>query len=1034
MNKFHRSLLLTGIVAAGLAGCGDDVTVVDPPPPPPPPPPSVSVTVGPDGVSVSPGQTIQMAAAVTQDAGCAAAVTWSVSDAARASVSTSGLVSIAAAAASGPVAVRATATCATGGASANGVATLNVVGTTATGVTVTPATATLNAGTSLSAPQTVQLAAAVTGTNNPAQTVTWTSLDPVIATVSSSGLVTANNAATPGNVVMRACSTVNPNACGTSAIVVIVPDPASVQIQAVTFNNGTTNVPVNLVNVFGQIEIALNVESGSRNITRVDALIGGQVVATQTFTSAAPAAAPDAPETAPTLVVLSTATTQLRQSGGIFVPVVFNGNSAITANLYVAGSSTPIASNAVPVVMNNPDAVVRTSAAALTATSTTPSAVNGGNTYFKGTQSIAGYNYIGFGKATPATVTLTSTTCGVSGNLIGAGSATSGLVLAGTYACAAVQGSNTVTETPTTTYAVGAVGPDGTPLVAPVGVRTVGSAFQLNSESRWNMIAPAVGPSPGPLFVDNLAPTVTIGNVAFNDLFDQPWVNGSYAFAQDLGATDIGGSGVAGGFPVAREYIGIACTSTNLPTQTGADFAETVTSNATDGKRICTYAEDQLGNGASSGASNYFGIDKVAPAVRIAGSTLATPAIGPATVPAISSTANTTIWSIATMFAATDAWGVEGLDTRSGFNQNAVPGFPAQESMQVLNPANNPASTFTAQSTFTCGLTNPLSVVLSDNYVRSAHLPGAAVLDCGLGTPMYVWVALNATDRAGNAGTAITRNYAIDQYAAPVLASIGASTPLYTAGLPANFFLFGSDDLEIIEADLAIGYPNIATVTGTLTSITKPLSAIAGAQRWDNALTNILTAQTVTDPFFFGRVDFTCTGAAAPYASCAVADGKATTGADYNNAGPTFVNDEQNPTAVSAVAYDVASQASGLVTTALLTAQTTDVAQQWSGADLVTWRVLTPTGTTVQAEHKASTSIVVPYFDAVYVVRGNIPAATSLIVCGAAPAPTLTDNGVNRFWTYTFTKASSGPCFTATGSWGAIGAKAAAGLVTQLVP
>ena len=63
MNRFYRSLLWTGIVAAGLAGCGDDVTVVDPPPPPPPPAPTIqSVTVAPDGVQVSPGQTIQMTA------------------------------------------------------------------------------------------------------------------------------------------------------------------------------------------------------------------------------------------------------------------------------------------------------------------------------------------------------------------------------------------------------------------------------------------------------------------------------------------------------------------------------------------------------------------------------------------------------------------------------------------------------------------------------------------------------------------------------------------------------------------------------------------------------------------------------------------------------------------------------------------------------------------------------------------------------------------------------------------------------------
>ena len=1071
MNKFYRSLLVTGIVAAGLAGCGDDVTITEPPPPPPPPAPTVSVTVGPDGVSVGPGQTVQMAAAVTQSAGCNAAVTWSVSDATRASVSATGLVTIAANAATGAVAVRATATCATGGATANGVATLNVVGTTVTGVTVTPGNATINAGTSNSPAQTLQASASVQGTNNPSQAVTWTTLDATIATVDANGLVTANSNGLGGPVNIRACSTADNTKCGFLALLVIVPSPASVQIQAVTFNNGTNNVPVNLVNVFGQIEISLNVDPGARNITRVDALIGGQVVASQSFTSAAPARAPDTPETAPTVVILSTNTAQVRENGGIFVPVVFNGNSAITANLYVSGTSTPIASNAIPVVMNNGDAVVRrrigTRTATLKETTSSPAAVstNDGNIYFTGTQDVSGYDYLAFGRAVPADVRLDSDLCGLSNNLVpGSASATGGIALAGTFDCTGVQGGNNVVEEVTTTYATGATGVDGTPLTKPEdssvsgscgyiadGVSTVGSAFQVNSENRWNMFCPPVGPAPGPAFIDNLGPTVTIDNVAFNDLFDQPWVNAAYAFAQDITAIDGGGIvgvGVAAGFPQARDFsdagtttsVDDVCTTTVVTT--GADYPETTTStntavNASDwGRRICAHAEDLLGNVTESIGSNYFGVDKVAPLDRIAGSTAATPTFASLgiTVPGVSATANTTIFSIASPFVTTDRWGLEALDSRSGFNQNPVPGYPAAGSMIVLNPANNPASIFTAQSTFTCGLTNPLSTVLSDNYVRSAFLPAAVLLDCGLAAPMYATMNMWSVDRAGNAGAGYIRYYAIDQYAPPVLASIGASTPLYTAGQPAPFFLFGSDDLEIIEADLSVGYPNMGTVTGTLVSITKPLSAIAGAARWDNILTNILTAQTVSDPFFFGRLDFTCTGAGAPYGSCAAADGKSTNlvAPLYNNAGPTFVDDEQNPTTVGAIAYDVASQPSGLVTTALLTAQTTDVAEQWSGADLVSWKVITPTGTTVQAEHKASTSIVAPFFSGAYLARINA-GATSLIVCGAFPAPTLTDNGVNRFWTYTLTKPTTGPC-AAGGNWYAIGAKGAAGLVTQGQP
>jgi hypothetical protein len=119
----------------------------------------------------------------------------------------------------------------------------------------------------------------------------------------------------------------------------------------------------------------------------------------------------------------------------------------------------------------------------------------------------------------------------------------------------------------------------------------------------------------------------------------------------------------------------------------------------------------------------------------------------------------------------------------------------------------------------------------------------------------------------------------------------------------------------------------------------------------------------------------------------------------------------------------------------LLTAQTTDVAEPWSAADIVSWRILTPTSTTVQAEHKTSPSIQPPFFDAAYFAIINA-AGTSLIVCGPFPAPTLTQNVSNRFWTYTAPKPSTGPC-TGPGvgaNWYAIGVKGAAGLVTQGQP
>ncbi|HEX7025509.1 MAG TPA: Ig-like domain-containing protein, partial [Gemmatimonadales bacterium] len=88
MSKAYRSLLWSGLVVAGVAACGDDVTVN-------PPEPTVhSISVAPDGVTVGIGaNVITMSAAVNADAGVTnLAVTWSTSDNTKATVSQTGQV------------------------------------------------------------------------------------------------------------------------------------------------------------------------------------------------------------------------------------------------------------------------------------------------------------------------------------------------------------------------------------------------------------------------------------------------------------------------------------------------------------------------------------------------------------------------------------------------------------------------------------------------------------------------------------------------------------------------------------------------------------------------------------------------------------------------------------------------------------------------------------------------------------------------------------------------------------------------------
>lgn len=143
MNKLYRSLV-AGLAVIGLVGCGDDVTVVDPPVPPQPIP-VITVTVAPNGVTIPVGGTVQLAAAVSGATG--ATVAWSTSSAAVATVSATGLVTGVSA---GSVGITATATA--NGVSGAGSATITVG-------SATPATISINSITGPGAAGPVVLAA-----------------------------------------------------------------------------------------------------------------------------------------------------------------------------------------------------------------------------------------------------------------------------------------------------------------------------------------------------------------------------------------------------------------------------------------------------------------------------------------------------------------------------------------------------------------------------------------------------------------------------------------------------------------------------------------------------------------------------------------------------------------------------------------------------------------------------------------------------------------------------------------------------------
>lgn len=1008
MSKLFRSLVWTGFVAIGLAACGDDVTLTPPPPPPPPPVPVIrSVSVGPDGASIQVLQTQQMTAAVTADPGIGAiTITWSTSDAAKATVSTAGLVT---GVAPGAVGIRATA--AAGTSTGSGIATVNVVAAPScvvSSVVVTPAEAAMVLG------QTIQASAAVIGTPQCATTVTWSSLTPAVATVSATGLITGIAA---GNAVIRAQSTADATKSGSAAVTVRIPDPATLSIQAVTAGG----LPINLSNVRGQIEVALNVDRGERVLDRVDVLIGGLVVASQTFTSAAPAAAPSA---APVTVVQNVNTRQLAQVGSLFIPVIYNGQTAVTANLYVVGNPTPIASNAVPVLMNNPDAAI--APAVLTRNIPTPAIANGGFSWTAGGVN-SSWNYIAFSNRVPAS-SFNALGCGAQTSVV-TGTPTTGLTVANNWTCAGVQSSAVALGAiGATAWPALTVGPDGSALIGPEvptilppnlvavsGYSTTGSSFLVGGFTRWNLITPTPNPLPAAVAIDNVAP-VFAGptTVAFNTSFDFSWINASYAFGNYAGPSDAG-SGLNLAATGTRTWPGSPGACSGVTVASGADLNETLTSVAIpDGYRVCGFAADALGNASTSGVSNYFGVDKVAPASRFLGSTAATPA--PAGVAStVSATANTTIYNIAVPTPA-QVFGIEALDTRSGFHQGgALVGFPTLMSLTYTNVTGTIACAPGAAT---------LPTIMSDTYVRSIELANT----CAATPSYYAWNG-RVTDRAGNASTPIARNFAKDDLAGPNITGLGFTVGFYTPGAPASFGISANDDLEVIDGTLLVTQANVQAFAG----VRYPLGSLAGlGTRWDATFSNVLNGQLLTIPEFIFRVDGVCTAATVPYASCPALVGTVNTVSVEYLAGSTRL-----PTAMSADVTDVGSNPSpaAIGPVPMLSTQfspSTGIAEPWVAADLITWTG-SVSGTNAVAIHMASTSILVPFFSSVGLWRVSIAGA--LTYCGVTfPAPTLTDNGLNRFWTYVTPIPTTGVCtgalFAAT-TWRAVGFSGGAALVSN---
>ena len=182
------------------------------------PVPVASVTVTPSSATIDVGKTVQLTA-VTKDANgnvlTGRTIAWSTSDATVATVSSTGVVTGA-----GSGGKSATITATSEGKSGTSTITVNPVPVGS--VTVTPAPASVAVGLTVQLTATVKDANGLIVTDRP---VTWTSANPAVATVSSTGLVTG---VTVGTVTISAKAETK---TGTSSVTVTPPPVASVTVQ-----------------------------------------------------------------------------------------------------------------------------------------------------------------------------------------------------------------------------------------------------------------------------------------------------------------------------------------------------------------------------------------------------------------------------------------------------------------------------------------------------------------------------------------------------------------------------------------------------------------------------------------------------------------------------------------------------------------------------------------------------------------------------------------------------------------------------------
>jgi|GEM_PF-4209628 len=819
-------------------------------------------------------------------------------------------------------------------------------------VSVSPQNATITVGT------TIALAASVTADATTAKTVSWTTSNAAVATVDPTGKVTGVSA---GTVTVIATATADVSKTAGAAIVVTgafvpnLPNP-SIAINTVTDVNGA---PVNLSNTHDQVNVSVNTSGGglievflSMSCTTNTISSTDVAVASQTASSAQAGT-----------VTLSFNTAQLSAAGT--APRFANGNYCVKARL-TNGTSVVVATNTQPVTLNNVNQVKGTIAFVSQTGGPTSavSSINGLN-YNQGTLT-ATLNPVIFTSASP--VALISGYLTRNGELAGVVPGFGGNNAAFTNA-AVTNGVATITFTDTSSTGVRTIFsyqslPAGDTLY--ITSATDGSGNPIAISGAGSAVASASG-----VRIDNDIPNPA---TAYAVLAPNGYIGAAYLFTNGTtgAASDIK-AGVAGvGGVTSTYYVGTTgsaafatantCNVTGLTAAgVGTDLANTTATNIDAAKVI---VKDALGNSFCKdvpvttllGTVASFGVDKIAPNVVMTTSN--------------NGAAANTGYNVSKNFSFIYN------DTISGFGNTMSPikgtltknFFTAGTSaagdcvIGTYSVANKTCSATTITTTTTSG--TPPNVVNSIEFTNGSGLSG------------YYNIVANVTDLAGNVSGTVTRLAAFDNVA-PAIVSLTQS--------PSAVASFGT----VTVSGAATDNLDLATTKGNLTYANAPLpfQGVAGTSFGPNFDAILVTAGT---------------------ASVALPN-------VYRGLQSVAAGVIQGNTSVPVASVTVTDVGTNVSPAATLTIATTTAATNVLAGNTFT---ATPTSG-APATSQATTALTInvgglvadPAFQSQPFAQVDIYKVVSseLVLVGSNSTPSVTDQGLNRTYTYT----ASGVALTA---------------------